>query len=95
MNVWRSVQVSAGREGRGEGGGAPDSARNSGTEPGRSPHWGLFTAEIAEGAEMNGVNELTNEIIGAAIEVHRTLGPRFTHQLQRQAARNGHPAPRP
>ncbi len=24
---------------------------------------------------MNGVNELTNEIIGAAIEVHRTLGP--------------------
>ncbi len=35
----------------------------------------LFTAETAEGAEMNGVNELTNEIIGAAIEVHRTLGP--------------------
>ncbi len=24
---------------------------------------------------MNGVNELTNEIIGVAIEVHRTLGP--------------------
>ncbi len=24
---------------------------------------------------MNGVNELTNRIIGAAIEVHRTLGP--------------------
>ncbi len=24
---------------------------------------------------MNGVNELTNEIIGAPIEVHRTLGP--------------------
>ncbi len=24
---------------------------------------------------MNGVNEPTNEIIGAAIEVHRTLGP--------------------
>ncbi len=24
---------------------------------------------------MNGVNELTNEIIKAAIEVHRTLGP--------------------
>ncbi len=24
---------------------------------------------------MNGVNELTNEIIGAAIDVHRTLGP--------------------
>ncbi len=24
---------------------------------------------------MNGVNELTNKIIGAAIEVHRTLGP--------------------
>ncbi len=24
---------------------------------------------------MNGVNELTNEIIGAAIEVHRALGP--------------------
>ncbi len=24
---------------------------------------------------MNGVNELTNEITGAAIEVHRTLGP--------------------
>ncbi len=33
---------------------------------------GVFTAE---GAEMNGVNELTDEIIGAAIEVHRTLGP--------------------
>ncbi len=31
---------------------------------------------------MNGVNELTNEIIGAAIEMHRTL-------------HNGHPAPRP
>ena len=41
-----------------------------------------FTAETAEGAEMNGVNELTNEIIGAPIEVHRTL-------------HNGHPAPRP
>ncbi len=24
---------------------------------------------------MNGVNELTKEIIAAAIEVHRTLGP--------------------
>ncbi len=24
---------------------------------------------------MNEVNELTNEIIGAAIEAHRTLGP--------------------
>ncbi len=36
---------------------------------------GLFTAETAEGAEMNGLNELTNEIIGVAIEVHRTLGP--------------------
>ena len=37
---------------------------------------GLFTAETAEGAEMNGVNELTNEIIGAAIEEHRhfTMG---------------------
>jgi hypothetical protein len=31
----------------------------------------VFTAETAEDAEMNGVNELTNEIIGAAIEVHR------------------------
>ncbi len=30
---------------------------------------------------MNGVNKLTNEIIGAAIEVHRTL-------------HNGHPAPK-
>ena len=28
-------------------------------------------AETAEGAEMNGVNGLTNEILGAAIEVHR------------------------
>ncbi len=55
----------------GESGNSP---RNSGTEPGGSPHRGLFTAETAEGAEMNGVNELTNEIIGAAIEVHRTLG---------------------
>ncbi len=45
--------------------------RNSGTESGGSPHQGLFTAEIAEGAEMNGVNGLTIEIIGAAIEVHR------------------------
>ena len=33
-----------------------------------------FTAEIAEGAEMN-VNEVTEQIIGAAIEVHRALGP--------------------
>ncbi len=24
---------------------------------------------------MDGVNEVTNEIIGATIEVHRTLGP--------------------
>ncbi len=26
---------------------------------------------------MNGVNKLTNEIIGAAIEVHHTLRPRL------------------
>ncbi len=45
----------------------------------------LFTAETAEGAEMNGVNEFTNEIIGAAIEVHRTLTKmgiqRLVHEL--------------
>ncbi len=34
----------------------------------------LFTAEIAEDAEMK-VNEITEQIIGAAIEVHRALGP--------------------
>ena len=33
-----------------------------------------FTAEIAEIAEMN-VNDITERIIGAAIEVHRGLGP--------------------
>ena len=35
----------------------------------------VFTAEIAEGAEMMNVNEVTEQIIGAAIEVHRALGP--------------------
>ncbi len=34
----------------------------------------LFTAEIAEDAEMK-VNGITEQIIGAAIEVHRALGP--------------------
>ena len=34
----------------------------------------VFTAETAEDAEMK-VNELTEQIIGAAIEVHRSLGP--------------------
>ncbi len=33
-----------------------------------------FTAEIAEDAEMM-VNDVTEQIIGAAIEVHRALGP--------------------
>src|SRR5215475_7708976 len=33
-------------------------------------------AEIAEGAEtLRPVNEITNKVIGAAIEVHRHLGP--------------------
>lgn len=35
---------------------------------------GNYTAEAAESAEMH-VNELTEQIIGAAIEVHRVLGP--------------------
>ncbi len=67
--------------------------RHSGTEPGGSPHYGLFTAEIAECAEMNGVNELTNEIIGAAIEVHRTLGPGLLESTYEGCLL--HPAPRP
>jgi hypothetical protein len=33
-----------------------------------------FTAEIAEDAEMN-VNGVTEQIIGAAIQVRRVLGP--------------------
>jgi len=33
------------------------------------------TPEIAEGAEKLRENELTEKIIGAAIEVHRHLGP--------------------
>ena len=39
--------------------------------------WGVnvFTAEIVEGAEIMNVNDVTEQIIGAAIEVHRTLGP--------------------
>ncbi len=50
---------------------------------------------------MNGVNELTNEIIGAAIEVHRTLGPGLLEStyarmlVERQAAHDGHQAPPP
>ena len=50
---------------------------------------------------MNGVNELTDEIIGVAIELHRTLGPGLLEStyermlVERQAAYNGHPAPRP
>jgi len=38
----------------------------------------LFTAENAEGAEMTEkerLNRITKSIIGAAIEVHRALGP--------------------
>lgn len=34
----------------------------------------VITAEIAEGAETR-LNELTEQIIGGAIEVHRALGP--------------------
>ena len=49
--------------------------RNLGTDSGRPSPYGLFTAETAEGAEMNVGKELTNQIIGAAIEVHRALGP--------------------
>ncbi len=65
--------------------------RNSGTEPGGSPHWGLLTAETAEGAEMNGVNELTNEIIGAAIDVSYTSQKgirRLVHELPKQSLRS-------
>jgi GxxExxY protein len=39
---------------------------------------GIFTAEIAESAEMTErerLNRITESIIGAAIEVHRALGP--------------------
>ena len=36
----------------------------------------LFTAEIAESAEMQArLNELSENIIGSAIAVHRALGP--------------------
>jgi len=37
----------------------------------------LFTAESAENAEMmeERINAITQEVIGAAIAVHRTLGP--------------------
>ncbi len=42
---------------------------------------------------MNGVNELTNEIIGAAIEVHRTLGPGLLESTYEGCLL--HPAPRP
>ena len=38
----------------------------------------MFTAEITESAEMmekEGLNKITESIIGAAIEVHRALGP--------------------
>lgn len=38
----------------------------------------LITAEYAETAEMNDndkINEITEQIIGSAIDVHRTLGP--------------------
>jgi GxxExxY protein len=34
-----------------------------------------FTAEDAESAEVGQVNHLTEAVIGAAIEVHRALGP--------------------
>lgn len=34
----------------------------------------VFTAEIAETAEVK-INEVTEHIIGAAIDVHRALGP--------------------
>ena len=34
----------------------------------------VLTAEIAEDAEMN-VNKITEQIIGAAVQVHRALGP--------------------
>ena len=33
------------------------------------------TAETAERAEMMDLNQLTDAVIGSAIEVHRTLGP--------------------
>jgi GxxExxY protein len=35
----------------------------------------LFTAESRSYAEVAGVNELTEKVIGAAIAVHRELGP--------------------
>ena len=52
---------------------------------------------------MDGVNELTNEIIGAAIEVHRALGPGLLEStyvgllinFNVEQLTNGHPAPRP
>jgi GxxExxY protein len=33
------------------------------------------TAEIAEDAEVMDINHLTDTVIGAAIDIHRTLGP--------------------
>ena len=35
----------------------------------------MFTAESAEMTENERLNRITESIIGAAIEVHRTLGP--------------------
>lgn len=35
----------------------------------------MSNAESAESAEKREVNQVTQEIIGAAIEVHRELGP--------------------
>ncbi len=37
---------------------------------------------------MNGVNKLTNEIIGAAIEVHRTLGPGLLERASSMSFQN-------
>src|SRR5438034_572865 len=54
---------------------ADSSARSTNTVRRAIRDWGdVFTAEIAKRAE-NEVNELTEQSIVAAIEVHRALGP--------------------